>query len=126
MRLDRKMFLIVPSFVLVLVVAGMFYAATRLQLLVAASDNWKTRSDYVASVERGERAIQPLQAAQIVRVSLEAERRSSAAVAAARQLLLLLGWIGAASCALLLIGVRGAPRQFPLRKAPEDYPTTAR
>ena len=114
MRLDRKLLLIIPSFVLVLVVAGMFYAATRLQVLVAASDNWQTRSDYVSAVERGERTIQPLQAAQIVRVSLEAERRSSAAVAAARQLIVLLAWVGAACCVVLIIGVRGAPRQYPL------------
>jgi hypothetical protein len=116
MRLDRKLLLIIPSFVLVLVIAGIFYATTRLQVLVAASDNWQTRSDYVTTLERGERAIQPLQAAQIVRVALEAERRSSAAVVAARQLLLLLAWIGAACCAILMLGVRSAPRQYPLKK----------
>lgn len=115
MRLDRKFFLIAPALVLVLVVAGTFYTATRLQQIVESSDNWQRRSDYVASIEAGQKQITTPKAVQLVRLSLEAERRRTAAIVATYQLLLTLGGITLACSAVLLWAIRGVPRTVPLQ-----------
>ena len=115
MKLDRKFLLIAPTLVLGVLVAGMFYTTTRLQQVVEASDNWKMRSDYVASIERGERKITNEKAVQLVRLSLEAERRRTAAIDAANDLLLTLGAMTLACCFALLWTIRRVPRTLPLR-----------
>jgi hypothetical protein len=115
MKLDRKFLLIAPSLVLAVIVAGMFYTTTRLRQVVEASDNWQMRSDYVASIERGERKITNAKAVQLVRLSLEAERRRTAAIDAARDLLLTLVAMTLACCFALLWTIRGVPRTLPLR-----------
>jgi hypothetical protein len=115
MRLDRKFFLIAPTLILALIVAGMFYTATRLRQIVEASDNWQQRSDYVASIERGKRQITGDKAMQIVRLSLEAERRRTGAIVATNELLFTLGGMTLVCCAVLLWAIRGVPRTLPLR-----------
>jgi len=115
MKLDRKFLLIAPSLVLAVIGAGMFYATTRLRQVVEASDNWQMRSDYVASIERGQRKITNEKAVQIVRLSLEAERQRTAAIAAANELLLTLCAMTLTCCAALLWTIRGVPRTLPLR-----------
>jgi hypothetical protein len=115
MRLDRKFLLIAATAVLVLIVAGMFYTATRLRQIVAGTDGWATRDAYVTSVQRGERQIAPAQAIQLVRLSLDAEQRRTAAIAAARELTLTLAWMTLGCCALLAWTIRRMPRTEPLR-----------
>jgi hypothetical protein len=114
MPLDRKFLLIAASFVLTLIVAGMFYTGTRLSVLVAASENWQTRSAFIDALERGEKQLNPAQATQLVRVALEAEHRRTEAITAARELVAILSWMGLAACALLIYAVRGVPRTKPL------------
>ena len=115
MRLDRKFLLIAPTIVLAFIVAGMFYTATRLRQIVEASDNWQMRSDYVASLEHGRRQIKMDKAVQLVRLSLEAERRRTGAIDATNELLLTLGVMTLACCVVLLLAIRGVPRTLPLR-----------
>jgi len=115
MRLDRKFLLIAPSIVLVFIVAGVFYTATRLQQLVDASDNWAVRDAYVTSVERGERQLAAVKATQLVRLSLDAEHRRTAALEATRDLLVVLASMTLACCAVLFWAIRGVPRTLPLR-----------
>lgn len=115
MRLDRKFFLIAPTLVLAWIVAGMFYTATRLRQIVEASDNLQQRSEYVGSIERGQRKITNDKAVQLVRLSLEAERRRTGAIAATNELLLTLGAMTLACCVVLLWAIRGVPRTLPLR-----------
>ena len=115
MRLDRKFFLIAPTIVLAFIVAGMLYTTTRLRQIVEASDSWRMRSDYVASIEHGQRRITSEKAVQLVRLSLEAERRRTGAIVATNELLLTLGAVTLACCVVLLCAIRGVPRSLPLR-----------
>lgn len=115
MRLDRKFLLIAPTLVLALIVVGMFYTATRLRQIVEGSDNWQQRSDYIASVEHGQRNLTNEKAMQIVRFSLEAERRRTGAIVATNELLITLGLMSLACCATLLWAIKGVPRTLPLR-----------
>ena len=115
MRLDRKFLLIAPSIVLVLIVVGLFYTATRLSQIVEASGSWATRDAFIASVERGDRKLAAPKALQIVRISLEAERRRTSAIEATRQLLVVLGWMTLVCAGVLLWTIRRVPRTEPLR-----------
>lgn len=115
MKLDRKFLLIAPSLVLVLIVAGLFYTATRLRQIVEASDNWSARSAFVASVESGQRHLAAEKAIGLVRLSLDAERRRTGAIEATRELLLVLGGMTFVCAAVLLWTIRGVPRTLPLR-----------
>jgi hypothetical protein len=115
MRLDRKFLLIAPTLVLAVIVAGMFYTASKLRQIVEASDNWQMRSDYVALIEHGQGKITNEKAVQLVRLSLEAEHRRTAAITATNELLLTLGAMTLACCAALLWAIRGVPRTLPLR-----------
>lgn len=115
MKLDRKFLLIAPTVVLALIVAGLFYTTTRLRLIVESSDNLPQRSAFVTSIEQGKRQITAAKAVQIVRLSLEAERRRSIAIAAANDLLLTLGAMALACCVALLWVIRYIPRTLPLR-----------
>jgi hypothetical protein len=115
MRLDRKFLLIAPTLVLALIVAGLFYTTTRLRQIVESSDNWQQRSDYVASVEHGQRRLTNEKAVQLVRLSLEAERRRTSAIVATNELLLTLGLMTLVCCVVLLWAIKGVPRTLPLR-----------
>jgi hypothetical protein len=115
MPLDRKFFLIMSTLVLVFVFAGVFYVTTRLQLIVAGSQSIQDRSDFVASVEHGERSLTAAQATGIVRFALDTELKRTGAIAATRQLLLLLASIGFACCAILAWTIRHIPRVLATR-----------
>jgi hypothetical protein len=115
MRLDRKFFLIAPTLVLALIVAGMLYTATRLREIVEASDNWQQRSNYIAAVQQGKRPMTNEKALQIVRLSLDAERLRTGAIVATNELLLTLSALTLGCCAVLLLAIRGVPRTLPLR-----------
>jgi len=115
MRLDRKFFLIAPTLVLALIVAGMLYTATRLREIVEASDNWQQRSDYIAAVQQGKRPMTHEKALQLVRLSLDAERLRTGAIVASNELLLVLSTLTFSCCVVLLLAIRGVPRTLPLR-----------
>ena len=115
MRFDRKFYLIAPTLVLIFIVAGVFYTATRLRQIVAASDNLQRRMDYVAQIEHGQRHITNEKAVQLVRLSLEAEQVRSGAIIATNELLLTLGAMTFLCCGALLWAIKGVPRTLPLR-----------
>ena len=115
MKLDRKFQLIAPATVLVLIVLGLLYTTTQLRLMVAASDNLPQRMAFITSVEQGKHQLAATKAAQIVRLSLEAEQRRSEAITAANQLLLTLAAMMFACCAALFWVIKGMPRTLPLR-----------
>ena len=110
MRLDKKLLLIAPTIVLVLVVAGMVYAAVQLHVLASVSETEKDREAFIASVERGEKTLQPRQSISLLRVGLDVETKRTTAILASRDLLVELAAIGLVSCIVLAIGVRSVPR----------------
>ncbi len=110
MRLDKKLLLIAPTIVLVLVVAGMVYAAVQLHVLASVSETLKERAAFIASVERGEKTLEPRQSLSLLRVGLDVEARRTAAILASRDLLIELAAIGLVSCVVLAVGVRSVPR----------------
>jgi len=109
-RLDKKLLLIAPTIVLVFVVAGMVYAATQLHVLASVSETERGREAFIASVERGEKKLEPRQSLSLLRIGLEVESKRTAAILASRDLLVELAVIGLVSCIVLAIGVRGVPR----------------
>ena len=111
MRLDRKLLLIAPAIVLFFVVAGIVYAGFQMHVLSSVSDTWQQRSDFIASVERGEKQLSQQQAMGLLRSALEVESRRTSAIDANRDLLFLLAAIALVSCAVLAIGIRGVPRE---------------
>ena len=115
MRLDRKFLLIAPTLVLALIGAGTFYTASRLRQIVEASDNWQTRSDFVAAIEHGQRRITNEKAVQLVRLSLDAEQKRTGAIEATNELLLTLGAMTLVCFVVLLWTIKGVPRTLPLR-----------
>ena len=115
MKLDRKFQLIAPATVLVLIVVGLLYTTTQLRLMVAASDNLPQRIAFITSVEQGKHTLAPAKAAQIVRLSLEAEQRRSEAISAANELLLTLAAMMFVCCGALFWVIKGMPRTLPLR-----------
>jgi hypothetical protein len=111
-RLDKKLLLIAPTIVLVLVVAGMVYAAVQLHVLASVSETEKDRDAFIASVERGEKALDPRQSLSLLRVGLDVETKRTAAIVASRDLLVELAAIGLVSCIVLAVGVRSVPRTY--------------
>jgi hypothetical protein len=109
-RLDRKLLLIAPTIVLVFVFAGTVYTAVQLHVLTSISETEREREAFLASVERGEKTLEPRQSLSLLRVGLDVETKRTAAIAASRDLLVALAVIGFASCVVLAIGVRGVPR----------------
>jgi hypothetical protein len=110
--LDRKLLLIVPTIVLVFVAAGMLYAAAQLHVLGSVGASWKNRSDFIAAVERGDKAIGHQQAIELLRMGLDVEARRTAAIVATRDLMILLSIVALAACATLAVGIRSVPRQY--------------
>ena len=111
MRLDKKLLLIAPTIVLVFVAAGMIYAALQLRWLGDVGNTWKERSDFVASVERGEKKLDERQALGILRYSLDVEAKRTEAIGATRELLTVLALIAVLSCVGLALGIRKVPRE---------------
>jgi len=97
--------------VLVFVAAGLIYAATQLHLLATVSDTFQERSDFIASVERGEKSLNARQAVGLVRLGLEVESKRTAAVIASRDLIGALSAIALVSCGVLALGIRSVPRE---------------
>jgi len=110
-RLDKKLLLIAPTIVLVLVIAGMVYAAVQLHVLASVRETFKEREAFITSVERGEKQLEPRQSLSLLRVGLDVEARRTTAIIASRDLLIALSVIGLVSCVVLAIGVRAVPRQ---------------
>jgi hypothetical protein len=110
-RFDRKLLLIAPTIVLFCVAAGLIYAAAQLHVLGSVSDTWKERSDFIASVEAGQKPLETRQAVGLLRFALEVEARRSAAIVASRDLLIALSIIAFVSCCVLGVGIRGVPRE---------------
>ena len=110
MRLDRKLLLIAPTIVLVLVVAGIVYAAVQLHVLASVSETEKEREAFIASIERGEKKLEPRQSVSLLRIGLDVETKRTTALLASRDLLVSLAVIAFVSCVVLAIGVRGVPR----------------
>jgi hypothetical protein len=115
MKLDRKFLLIAPATVLLIIVVGLLYTTTQLRLMVAASDNLPQRLAFIQAVEQGKRQLAPAKAAQIVRLSLEAEEFRSEAITAANHLLLTLAAMMFGCTALIFWVIKGTPRTLPLR-----------
>ena len=111
MRLDRKLLLIAPAIVLVLVVAGMLYASAQLHVLASVSASEKDRSDFIAAVASGKKPLDDRQAVELLQWSLEVESRRTAAIVASRDLLIELSAIAFVSCVVLGVGIRGVPRE---------------
>ena len=111
MRLDKKLLLIAPTIVLVFVAAGMIYAALQLRWLGDVGNTWKERSEFVASVERGEKTLDQRQALSILRYSLDVEAKRTEAIGATRELLTILATIAVLSCIGLAFGIRKVPRE---------------
>lgn len=111
MRLDRKLLLIAPTIVLGFVVAGMIYAAVQLRVLSNVGATWKDRSDFIASVERGDKKLDQRQSLGILRYSLDVEAKRTEAIVATRDLLIVLSAIALLSCGALVLGIRTVPRE---------------
>lgn len=111
MRLDRKLLLIAPAIVLVLVVGGMLYASEQLHVLANVSSSEKDRGDFIAAVAAGKKPLTNRQAVELLQWSLEVESRRTAAITASRDLLIELSAIGLVSCVVLGIGISGVPRE---------------
>jgi hypothetical protein len=110
-RLDRKLLLIAPAIVLVFVAGGLAYTAYQLHYLVDSAASWRSRSDFIAAVARGEKPLSTQQAVNILQASLEVEARRTAAINASRDLLVELSVIAFVSCGVLALGIRGVPRE---------------
>jgi hypothetical protein len=109
-RLDKKLLLIAPMIVLVLVVAGMVYAAVQLHVLASVSETEKEREAFIGSVERGEKTLELRQSLSLLRIGLDVETKRTAAILASSDLLAELAAIGFVSCVVLAAGVRAVPR----------------
>ncbi len=111
MRLDRKLLLIAPTIVLGCIVLGLLYATMQLHVLTSVSETWKERSDFIASVQRGEKKMNDGQAVNVLRFALDVEAKRTAAIGATRDLLIVLSIMTIASCIVLAIGIRAVPRE---------------
>jgi len=125
-RLDRKLLLIAPAIVLVLVVAGMVYTAIELHVLARSSDTLVARKEFIDQVARGEKPLDERQAVGIIQVALDAEGKRSAAIIASRDLLIELAAVAFVAWVALAIGIRGVPRQHWPRfgRAPAPSPAS--
>ena len=111
MRFDRKLLLIAPTIVLVFVVAGLVYAIMQLHVLGSVSETLKERDDFIASVERGERSLEPRQYLSLLKMAMEVESKRTAAVYASRDLLVWLSAIALVCCGVLALGIKSVPRE---------------
>lgn len=124
MRLDRKLLLIAPAIVLALLFVGVAYTATQLHVLTADSGDWTVRNGFVTAVAHGTKPLTQRQAVEMLEYSLAAEAERTNAIASARDLLIVLTVIGFVACAVLVIGIRGVPRQHWPRFSRGDGPVS--
>jgi hypothetical protein len=110
-RFDRKLLLIAPTIVLAFVAAGIIYATMQLHALSQVSANFQDRSDFIASVERGEKTLDARQSLGLLRWAMEVETKRTEAIIASRDLLISLSVIALVCCGVLALGVRSVPRQ---------------
>jgi hypothetical protein len=110
-RFDRKLLLIAPTIVLVFVVAGLIYTAVQLHVLSSVSDTFRERSDFVAAVDRGEKALDARQATGLLKWAMEVETKRTAAVESIRDLMIALSTIALVCCGVLALGIRSVPRE---------------
>ncbi|MGH9887428.1 MAG: hypothetical protein ACREBE_18000, partial [bacterium] len=103
--------LIAPTIVLLLVVAGLGYAAIQLHVLGTVSDSFQERNAFISAVERGEKPLELRQALGMLRLALDVETKRTAAVIASRDLVIALSAIALVSCGVLLLGIRAVPRE---------------
>jgi hypothetical protein len=89
----------------------MVYATLQLNVLASVSATWKERSDFIASVERGEKTLNERQAVTVLRFALDVESKRTAAITASRDLLIVLSAVALAACIVLGIGIRSVPRE---------------
>lgn len=111
MRFDRKLLLIAPAIVLVFVAAGLVYSTMQLHALGQVSTSLQERSDFIASVERGEKTLEPQQSLSLLRWAMDVEARRTEAILASRDLLISLAVIALVCCGVLALGIRSVPRQ---------------
>ena len=111
MRLDRKLLLIAPAIILALLFAGVVYTATQLHLLTVGSSDWSVRNGFVTAVAHGKKPLTERQAVEMLQYSLAAEAQRTHAIASIRDLLIVLAVVGFIACAVLVIGIRGVPRE---------------
>lgn len=111
MRFDRKLLLIAPAIVLVFVAAGIIYSTMQLHALGQISANFQERSDFIASVERGEKTLDARQSLGLLRWAMEVETKRTEAINASRDLLISLSVIALVCCGVLALGIRSVPRQ---------------
>ena len=111
MRLDRKLLLIAPAIILVLLFLGIAYTATQLHVLASVSNDWTTRNQFVTAVAHGAKPLTQRQAVEMLQYSLLAEAQRTDAITATWQLLAVLSAVGLACCCMLAVGIRGVPRQ---------------
>lgn len=111
MRLDRKLLLIAPTIVLLFVFAGMIYTAMQMRVMSLGSDSLKQRTDYVTAIQRGEKQLEPGRAIGLLQLALDVEAKRTAAITASHDLLITLSVVGLIACVVLVIGIRGVPRE---------------
>ena len=95
--------------------------------LSSVSDSFKQRSDFIASVERGEKRLDQRQAVELLDYALQVESRRTAAITASHDLLVTLAAVALVSCGVLGYGIRSVPREHWPRlrsteRAPEPRP----
>jgi hypothetical protein len=105
------------------VAGGVAYTAYQLHYLVDSAASWRTRSDFIGAVARGEKPLSERQAVNILQWSLEVESRRTAAINESRGLLIELSVIAFLSCGVLALGIRSVPREhwprFQFGRAPD-------
>ena len=111
MRFDRKLLLIAPAIVLVFVVAGLVYSTMQLHALGQISASLQERSEFIASVERGEKTLETRQSLSLLRWAMDVEAKRTDAIVASRDLLISLSAIALVCCGVLALGIRSVPRQ---------------
>ena len=111
MRLDRKLLLIAPAIILALLFAGVAYTAAQLHMLTVAGGDWSVRNDFVTAVAHGTKPLTERQAVEMLQYSLDAEAQRTRAITSIRDLLIALTVIGFAAWAVLVVGIRGVPRE---------------
>lgn len=111
MRLDRKLLLIAPAIILVLLFLGIAYTATQLHVLASVSNDWTARNQFITAVAHGTKPLTERQAVEMLQYSVAAEKQRTDALTAAWQLLAVLAAVGLVCCASLAAGIRGVPRE---------------
>lgn len=111
MRLDRKLLLIAPAIILVLLFLGIAYTATQLHVLASVSNDWTARSQFITAAARGAKPLTERQAVEMLQYSVAAEKQRTDAITATWQLLAVLAAVGLVCCGSLVLGIRGVPRE---------------